>query len=286
MEPYILAGVFWMVMSGVASAVQAVVLAMNGLSSHPATWQMPLWFTALFGGALSWVFGIATRVVPGFLGSRLPKRGWVLGGFVLLQGGVLLSLASFLAFRLGNPELWHQLRVGANVAAALAIAATLIALDFLRRDPTKRAPAAPRAFRLFLRGAFTWFGVAAALMLWASVMELRSGHAAHHLLLDATRHTFVIGGFIMILMGMASRIVPVFEGVPLQHPRLAEIAFHMLNLGVLFRLAQVGAAYVWPDLLAVAGVSGFFALAGLVLMAVVLFSTLARGVREERARGH
>jgi uncharacterized protein involved in response to NO len=83
-------------------------------------------------------------------------------------------------------------------------------------------------------------------------------------------------GFITTLMvGMASRIVPVFRGVSLYSTKLLEATFWLLAIGNVIRVAaqSLSAAY-GPIWLRIAGISGVLELAGLLLFGVNLWKTM------------
>lgn len=274
MEPYVLAGIFWMVVSTIYAAGEAVYLARWGLTALSGTWQRPLWFVALYGGALSWIFGIGTRVLPGFLATRPARTGLVRVGFVLLQSGVVCMILASIALFREERELARILRLLAMTGASLSILVTFAAVHGLASAPGARKLPGAAVFPRFVRDGFRWTVVSALLTLVSVGLELRFGRETHSLLQDAVRHVFTLGGLVMILFGMATRLLPVFEAVLLPWPRLATLSLHLVNIGVVLRLAQIGAAYFRPDLMAVAGASGFFALAGIAGMAAVLFRTL------------
>jgi hypothetical protein len=278
MEPYILAGIFWMIGSTVFSAVTAFHMERFGLTALSGVWQRPLWFAALYGGALSWIFGVATRVLPGFMATRPARAGLVRAGFVLLQAGVVSMMLSSITGLSEQRDLSRISRIFAYFGVAASILTTVTALHGLRAAPGRTHPG-PAVFRRFLMSGFFWAVVTAFLLLVSGVIEIVYRREPHSLLQDAVRHAFTLGTLVMILFGMASRIIPVFEGVPLARPGLAVAGLHLMNAGILLRMTQIGAAFVWPGFMPVAGASGFFALAGTIAMSVVILATIHRGRR-------
>ena len=50
-------------------------------------------------------------------------------------------------------------------------------------------------------------------------------------------HVFTIGFVTLLIIGVASKILPVFEGSDIRWPRLMDIAFVLVNTSVVLRVA-------------------------------------------------
>jgi hypothetical protein len=92
--------------------------------------------------------------------------------------------------------------------------------------------------------------------LWTLVATLR-GSAVPPLVTDFARHALAFGFVTQIMMGVATRILPVFTGNALWSPRARTAAFHLLNVSVALRALEAVVAMgflpaAWP-LIAIAG---------------------------------
>jgi hypothetical protein len=113
---------------------------------------------------------------------------------------------------------------------------------------------------------------------------LLAGRNMDHAYVGAYRHALTVGFITTVIVGMASRIVPVFRGVPLHSPLMREWSFWLLLTGnimrVLFQSLSAAAGPIW---LRFAGVSGLLELAALVLFGVNLWRTMDAPVAGETA---
>jgi len=86
------------------------------------------------------------------------------------------------------------------------------------------------------------------------------------------------------MVGMASRIVPIFRGVPIYSARLRDLSFWLLAAGNLMRvLFQSLSAVGGPIWLKLSGVSGILELSALLMFGVNLWKTLGTETPEEVA---
>src|SRR5581483_5119830 len=135
-------------------------------------------------------------------------------------------------------------------------------------------PGQPRGHEPFIRTAYAWLlltlGLGAALALRELLWDVPPSASA----LVAERHALALGFLSLLIFGMASRIVPVFGGVPLWRPRLLAPLYVVFNLGVALRVAgelMGNRDDLARGLVAVSGLLGFL---GLALFALILWRTL------------
>jgi uncharacterized protein involved in response to NO len=94
-------------------------------------------------------------------------------------------------------------------------------------------------------------------------------------------HVFTLGFVTLLIMGVGSKILPVFEGSDIRHPRLMDIAFVLVNASVLLR---VGFGFSTSTLAERAlGVSGGVGFIGICLFAVVAFQAMTESARASYA---
>ncbi|MBI2862834.1 MAG: DUF1858 domain-containing protein, partial [Chloroflexi bacterium] len=92
---------------------------------------------------------------------------------------------------------------------------------------------------------------------------------------SAGRHALALGFLTLMVTGFSMRVIPVFEGVQLRLPGLADIAFWLLLASVTLRVPLTLAPLLSPDLnAALIGFSGVSGLVGLILWGTVIWRTL------------
>jgi hypothetical protein len=252
---WVIAGAVWQVVAAVGSSVAAW--------QHDAAITQAVWPASLWGFAGSWIFGVGRRILPGFLGWQVRGRSMEHPAFLLYQIGVGLHVATE----------WPRVEgpiIGAGVAGALAL---LIAVPlFSWCLGVGRAPKTyhdvEHGYQRYVTAAWIWLGVAlVAGPLW-TLAAAAGGRAVPPLGTDFARHALAFGFITQIMMGIATRILPVFTGNALWSPRARSAAFYLLNASIAMRALEAVVALgfmpvAWP----------FIALAGPpAVAAVVLFA--------------
>jgi uncharacterized protein involved in response to NO len=245
-EPFarwIIAGAAWQVVAAVGSLVAAL---------QDAEVLQALWPAALWGFAGSWIFGIGRRIFPGFLAwrPRGPRAEPI--AFLTYQAAVAFSVAA--AWPWPSEPPMPVVVVG---AAGLLLSVPLFSWCLgVRMRPQGRHDV-ERGYQRFV--AAGWFWLVAALLVgpfWTLLAAFR-GDVVPALVTDFGRHALAFGFVTQIMMGVATRILPVFTGNTLWSPRARTASFYLLNGSVALRgLEAVVAVGVlpaaWP-LIAVAG---------------------------------
>jgi uncharacterized protein involved in response to NO len=140
-------------------------------------------------------------------------------------------------------------------------------------------------YEWFVRSAYGWLLVAGILQVLQAAGGVWESQILPADLAKPTIHVLALGFITMMIMGMGSRMLPLFEGSILPGHRLMDLAFAGLNAGVVLRLAfgvfPLGAE--WPGLAA----SGTLGTSALALYAWVIWRALNPAAREayrERAQ--
>jgi hypothetical protein len=125
-----------------------------------------------------------------------------------------------------------------------------------------------RGYQRFVFAGWLWLAVALAAGPFWTLIALLSGSVVAPLVADFGRHALAFGFVTQTIMGVATRVLPVFTGHALWSPRARTATFYLLNASVVLRALEVVVAAgvmpsAWP----------FIATAALpALAAVVLFS--------------
>jgi hypothetical protein len=95
---------------------------------------------------------------------------------------------------------------------------------------------------------------------------------------DFSRHAIAFGFITQMIMGVASRVVPVFTGHQLWSPGIRGLAFWLINLSVGIRAMQaVVALGYWPDAWPLIAWSGPPGVAAMLLFTVNIMMTVRAG---------
>jgi uncharacterized protein involved in response to NO len=279
---YLALGTGWLGIAVLLNLAHAGYLAATGAAVVPAWLNLPYLTVFLLGFVGFWILGVSLRTLPVFMGLRSRPQAAVLVSVPLTMSLLLLSVgeASYLAGGDGAA----RLSFGAGGAATAVFLGIFIwALGILGRPTGEREPGVDRGYEKFLRVGYAWLGISAAMLFVFSLLVL-AGRDMDHALVGAYRHALTVGFITTVMVGMASRIVPVFRGVPLHSPLLREWTFRLLVTGnvvrVLFQSLSAGGNPAW---LRVASLSGILEMAALVLFAWNLWRTMNAPTPEETA---
>lgn len=262
---WVIAGTAWLVMTAAGAAVAA-------WQSEVAILQA-LWPAALWGFAGSWILGIGRRIFPGFLRWQPRAPGAEAPAFVIYQLGVAISAAT--AWPLASEPPAALVAAG---ALALLVSVPLFSWCLGVGSRPKTRHDVEGGYQRYVAAGWVWLFVALAVgPLWTLGAALR-GAGVPPLVTDFARHALAFGFVTQIMMGVATRVLPVFTGNPLWSPRARTAAFYLLNASVVLRgleaVVAVGFAPVlWPAI----AVAGPPALAAVVLFALnVVFTIFGR----------
>ena len=108
--------------------------------------------------------------------------------------------------------------------------------------------------------------------MWLSVGHLNHNIAVSIELAAPVVHVWGLGFITMIIVGMASRMVPMFEGAVLPLQRIMDLVFILLNLGVILRLGFgiIPSHNSWTGL----ALSGSLSTISITLFALIICLTL------------
>ena len=242
----------------------ALFLAYRGISPDlPTEFDQRFLVLETWGFLVPFVWGFSAKWLPVFLGLR-PVRGRVL----LLA--VAVNSVGVIAAMMGWMRSAVLLLLGGIIVAVWA-------LRFFERtqQPAKVKGVHP-SFPVFVRLAYVWAIVAAALGLWASSVE------GSHGIWGASRHALTVGFLATMVFSVGQRILPAFSGMRLLFStKLMFLAMLTLTVGCLLRVSSEILAYqgfahwAWAWL----PVSAFTEMTAVTLFAANLFATFAQRPR-------
>jgi uncharacterized protein involved in response to NO len=206
------------------------------------------------------VWGFSTRWLPVFLGLRPVRTQWLPRAVALNSAGVAAAAA------------------GWNAASAILLAAGIAAAIWALRlfEPTERpakVEGVHASYPAFMRAAYGWAAIAAALGIWSSFVPDATGIGG------ASRHALTVGFLAMMVFALGQRVLPAFSGMRILFSRwLMFAALALLAVGCLLRVSaeilayQGMAASAWGWL----PVSAICEMAAVTAFAVNLSVTFAR----------
>lgn len=281
-EKFLLSGAFWLCVASTANLALLVVTLSNGMAVVPYPAEDILLHIYFAGFIVSFVFGFSVRTLPTFLGlPALAPRG-INVAFIALNAGIPIRLGGM---ALGQ-GIWGV--VLTSLGTALEVAAFMgfvLALRVFRPSQAwLKESGMPRGHEKFLRGAYAWLMVAAAIDGVLTLLMLAGLGAPGFNEISGQRHALALGFITLMIFGMASRVIPVFSGTRLYAPGLLSAIFIVSNVGTALRVSFT----LLPPLAvalasAMRGVSGVLNLAGLALFAYVIWRTLDRAAEESKA---
>lgn len=255
------------VMAGVSAWIAALVLNVTttvALARHAGDPSVPHVFDQHVLALLTW--GILAPFIWGFTARWMP----VLLGLPPLRVQALLTAVGANVAGLLCVFTGHQ-----AFGAALAAGAAVLAVAGLRLFEPPIAEAKTRGvhggFPLFVRLAYAWLLVAAALGVVAAYWDTAGG------LWGASRHAFTVGFVAAMVLAVGQRMLPGFAAHrTLWSPALMGAGLTLLMLGCLVRVSTEILAYEGyaPWAWSVLPVSGVIELAALGIFAINLYRTL------------
>jgi hypothetical protein len=203
------------------------------------------------------VWGFSAKWLPVFLGLRSIRERWLLVAVGVNSIAVLAALAGWIEF------------------AATALCAGIVISTWALRlvEPTEQ-PAKVKgihsSFPIFIRLAYLWAIVAAALGMWASLVPDSHG------IWGASRHALTVGFLATMVFSIGQRILPAFSGMRLLFStKLMFLSLLFLAGGCLLRVSseilayQGFAAWAWSWL----PISGVLEMTAVTIFAVNLIGT-------------
>lgn len=222
----VIASTIAFVVALLVNQVETAVLAATG--AHP---EIPHWldqrylFLAAWGFPVLAVWGFNARWLPVFLGIREPSGAGLMAALAASAGGL-------------GAALYGQFGVATVLLLVASILAT-VALSVFGRPgkPAKTLGVSP-SFPVFVRGAYVWLLIAAALGVYAAQADTHGG------IWGASRHALTVGFLSTMVFAIGQRVLPAFCGMRLLYSKgLMWASLALLNLGCLLRVASEVPAY-------------------------------------------
>ena len=191
----------------------------------PAFWDQRFLVLETWGFIVPFVWGFSAKWLPIFLGLHPIREGWLLVAVGANYIAVLAALAGWM-----------------TIAAVVLFGGILIATWALRllerAQQAAKTKGVHSSFPIFIRLAYLWANVAAALGIWASAVPDAGG------IWGASRHALTVGFLATMVFSIGQRVLPAFSGMRLLFStKLMFISLLLLIGGCLLRVGSEILAY-------------------------------------------
>jgi len=266
-ERYLLAGSAWFLLLALANLTTMIAMAVTGDPAIPPRVNAALIHVQVVGFIGLWILGVSLRILPVFLGLRPLGPRATVGVFWAINAAVALQAMAELS---GRPAL----RVPAAVLELAAVLTFVAGLRIFGR-PAPSPHADPRPYyRKFIVTAYGWLVFAAGLLAFIALYEAARAPLPRELT-GSYRHAITVGFITAMIMGVASRVLPVFRGVPLQGVGRIHAAYWLLNAGCAIRVVFQGiAGFLGAPFTLISSSSAYLEIPAIALFGVVIWKTL------------
>ncbi len=284
-EGYFFSGYAWFLLQALMFVGTMAYLTMTGGNTIPRLVEQPILHLQIMGFACMVILGILTKTLPVFLGIREPNRTVNLWAFFLLNISILLRITSLPLKELYplNP-LFNQTFLLAGCVEGLAVLMFFYNLR-LHRIGELESGAPRKEFRKFIKAALAWFLLAEAGLLTFNLYQFTTGQEVSYAMFGAYRHAIFVGFISMMIVGCASKMIPMSLGTQLYSYRALFWTFVFLNLGSILRVVcqPLAVDYHMNALFLPMGLSGLLEYTALCLFGYNVWNTVAqRRAMEEK----
>ncbi len=272
-ERFIAASFLWFFVQALLSDffffAKATAIGQQQLIRRIALIDGPLRDIQLLGFTALIIAGVSQRFVPLVYGLKRPKKDHNRLIFVLMNLALVLNVVSYVALLTTGNLAWG---IGLEIAYLLMpVWAVLLAIQL----GVFSKPMQPdRSFK-FIRAAYVWLILANGMMPFFLVYGILTHQGFAHAYMGAHRHAFTVGFISMMIMGVASRVVPILAGV--NSSRLSNLwgPFLLITVGNSGRvLLQIGTDF-WPNVAyPLVGFTGFLEVAALAWWGIGLWKVM------------
>lgn len=233
-DAYIISAVAWFLVQALQDAALFVLTSQAGsteeLVRRIATWQTPLRDAQIHGFALLMILGVSQRFLPGMIGlERIPEK---LSRMVLwlLNTAVLGEIVGFVGRRLTSSAIFPWILTASTWMLLGGVTMLVWRFGILHRR------AEPDRSVKFLRAAYAWLLVSLAMLVLYPVYRELLAVSYSHAYLGATRHAITVGFVSMMILGVASKVIPTLAGVPATSLSKLWVPFLLINTGCTLRV--------------------------------------------------
>jgi hypothetical protein len=281
-ERFIFGAFFWFLVQAVLSHIfffaKVTAVSQQQLIGRVALLGGPLRDIQLLGFAALIIAGVSQRLIPAVYGLGQPKKDRQTLIFWLMNASLVLDVASYvLVVFTHNPVF----AVGLEISYILMVVWALLLVKQL--GIFSRVTEPDRSLK-FIRAAHVWLLVAMAMMPFFIVYGVLTGQYFAHSYMGAHRHAFTVGFISMMILGVASRVVPILAGVDAKQLSALWGPFVLINIGNAGRVVlQILTDFISQVAFPLVGLTGFVEVTALAWWGIELWRLM--NVSTTRRRG-
>ena len=186
-----------------------------------------------------------------------------------MNGSLVLAIVSYVLF-VSTFKLIYV--VGLEAANVLTL---VWAVMLVRQLGIFSSPRHPDRSWKFIRAAYVWLLFAVAMLPLTPVYSAITRQSFAHAYLGAYRHAFTVGFVSMMILGVASRVVPILAGMDRRKVSGLWGPFVLLNAGCMGRVAlELLTDFVPRTAYSLIGLTGFIEVAALAWWGIELWRTM------------
>ncbi len=284
-EGFLFSSYLWFIFQAIVFVALYFHFTVVGNTIIPEVFKNPIRHIQIVGFACMVIIGIFTKTLPIFLGIQEPNKK--VNTYVLYILNISIALRTISEFyREYTNSLYSFFNAVFCIAGILEAVGVLLFIYNLNlfdsKKTVKNTVNLPTGFRKFIRAALVWLFISEGALLTFTIYETISGDRVSHALFGAYRHAIFVGFISMMIVGCASKMIPLSKGVKLCSAKLLNTTFVLINVGCMFRVvAQPLSAHGYPQLYALMGISGFVEYAAMFCFGINAWNTMQLGVAEE-----
>ncbi|MBI2954844.1 MAG: NnrS family protein [Chloroflexi bacterium] len=275
-DKYLAASLVWFWILTAATLTISVYSLSLGIQVIPYAVNAAYLQIGLMGFVGMMIYGMALRTLPLFMGLRAPNQRAFDIIFVFLNVSVIARALVMLAADALDIQLAPWLPLTVSALEYGSILAFVWFLNVFRKPEINIAETGvDQGYEKYIRAAFVWLLLAVTMSFGYSVYRFVTGADVDSAYIGAYRHALTVGFISLMILGMASRLVPVFAGDKLHSSRLLNATFILVNAGNVMRVLSEPLAREFGGVFFVTmGISGFIQLAGLALFGYNIWQTM------------
>ena len=272
-EKFIFGAFFWFFVQAIVSDLlffaKVTAVDVEQVVMRIALIDGPLRDIQLLGFGALIIAGVSQRFVPAVYGLGKPKRDRQKLIFWLINGALILDIASYeLFFNTGNLYFAIGLELSFLLMTAWAVLLVMQLGIFTKSSQRDRS-------LKFVHAAFGWLLISMAMLPLFLVYGILTHQGFSHAYLGSYRHAYTVGFVSFMILGVSARVVPILAGVDSTRVSSLWGPFILLNLGCTGRVVlQILTDFIPRIAFPLVGVTGFIEVTALTWWGFDLWHTM------------
>ncbi|MGQ3685380.1 MAG: DUF1858 domain-containing protein [Candidatus Loosdrechtia sp.] len=284
-QGFLISSYLWFLFQAVAFLILYFVFDVVNNTDIPELFMSPIRHIQIVGFSCMVIIGIFTKTLPIFLGIQEPDQKTSTYALHILNLSIgLRVLSEFCKGYANDPHVFFRVVfLLAGFLEAFGILLFIYNLDlFNTKRVVKNNLNLPTGFRKYIKAALIWLFVSESALFTFTIYEALSGERVSHALFGSYRHAIFVGFISMMILGCASKMIPLSKGVRLCSVKLLNVTFLLINAGCIARvISQPLSAHLYPQFYVLLGTSGFIEYAAMFCFSMNAWKTMRCAIEEE-----